>query len=72
MFAWKAERFAITFLRLLLCHIFSEILGDSEEKKVFTERQTSDTNHLLTAVKEKFSGLFFFWTILSENEFPRD
>ena len=49
-----------------------ENIGEFGAKKYFTEHRTANAIQLVVAIKENFSGLFFFWVSPKEEEFPRD
>ena len=73
-FAWKAQRFAIVFLRLLLlllCHIFPEYRR-IRSKKIFLNRWAANAIQLFVAIKGNFSGPLFFRTSRTKGKFPRD
>ena len=52
-----------------MLHLYEKSVVRS--KKCFTYHRTAKTFKLDVAIKKKFSGLFFFWTICREGELPR-
>ena len=47
-------------------------IGEFGAKKYFADRRTANTIQLFVAINISFSGLFFFWTSRSKEQFPME